>query len=346
MKDHLVKLRMRYRQPFKRPRCRKEESVYLSEEVSISVREIDPIAAPVAFRIYTQDAFPLWHLHEVRSHDRALWWPLMGYDGPMSVAQFQEHAADGTMSSFLTFNPSHERSFPDGPSFAEFVNNFPKHRFGESDRAIQLLRTSRGAARVAFCDGHIFVNAGEPVWYAIGSAVHGGVDLWLGHEALDRENMRLFWTAGPNWYAQRSCCNRSRAFGLGEISSEIKRLAGDDVPVTYRSQIEIVIDQYLPETAALMCARHQLESIWEMAFHRSSLRAAVPLLGAAAVRVVPKDIDAGRMLAQLAAVEDQNFRQTYGVVVVSAQDILRRLDALGCGPLSQEDEDALAALGS
>jgi hypothetical protein len=113
--------------------------------VSISICEIDPSDAPVAYRVHTQDPFSSDRLHEVRSYDHGFWWPLMPSDGPVSVPRFIEPAADGEVSSFLTFGRSIQYGREDGRSFTEFLNDFPTYRFGEPDKDVQLLKTLRDA---------------------------------------------------------------------------------------------------------------------------------------------------------------------------------------------------------
>jgi hypothetical protein len=345
VKEHRIKLRMRYHQTFKRPRCRKEEGVFLTEDVSILIREIDASDAPVAYCVYTQDEYSSDRLHEVRSFESAFWWPLMASDGPVSVARFIEHAADGKLGSFMTFGSSIKLGREDGRSFTEFFNEFPTYRFGEFDRDDQFLRTSRGAARVVFCDGHVFVNAGAPIWYVAVSTVRDRLDAWLGHDALDRVKTRV-WTAGPDGHMQRYCCEHGRAYGLAEIDSEIKRLTGAQTQVCFRSRIEILMDLHLPEGAALLCARTLIESIWRSAVHSETMRAAVPLLGAAAaMKAVPKDLNFFRVLSQFSTFEDRTMTRTYWPSIVAARELVRRLEAFGCTPLASEDDEALGALG-
>ena len=164
MTDHLVKLRMHYRQKFKRPYRRNEETVFLDEEVSISVGAIEPDAAPVAYRIY-ESRYPDL-AHEVREHDGALWWPVMDGGKPLSVARFLELAADGDISSLLTLSPSFEYRRHVSQSFAEFFAGFPPKKVPVCGKDEWFAMISRGAARIAFCGGNVLVNAGIPVWYA------------------------------------------------------------------------------------------------------------------------------------------------------------------------------------
>jgi hypothetical protein len=64
------------------------------------------------------------------------------------------------------------------------------------------------------------------------------------------------------------------------------------------------------------------------------------------VKVMPKDIDARRVLAQLCSAKEDALIPLYGYSIAAARDTLRRLEALGCGLLDADDEAALAALGS
>jgi hypothetical protein len=254
VKEHHVNLRMPYHQAFKRPRYRNERSVVLTEVVPILIREIDPSAAPVAYRIYTQDEYVSERQHEVRTFESAFWWPLMAPDGPVSVTRFIELAAAGRLGSFLAFSRSDKVGHRDGRSFAEFCNEFPTYKYSESNRDDQVVKTLRGAARLVFCDGHVFVKAGAPIWYVAEIPACKRLDVSLGHEAVDRVKTSV-WTAGPDGHMQRYYCEYGLAYGLTEIESEIERLAGAHTEVRFRSRIEILMDLHLPEQEPPASAR-------------------------------------------------------------------------------------------
>jgi hypothetical protein len=213
--EYRIDLRVPYYQAYKLYRGRKELGVRLSENVSIIVREIDRIEAPVAYRVHTEDDYVLDRLHEVRSFESTFWWPMMAHDGPVSVARFIEFAAKGKLGSFLTFDGPPKMGRCDGRTFEEFASRFPTYRYCECDKEHQFLLTARGAARLVFCDGHVYVNVGAPVWYVAEKPAVGRIDVWLGHEALDRDKTNV-WTAGPNKHMQHYSCESCRAYGLGE----------------------------------------------------------------------------------------------------------------------------------
>ncbi|UVO26948.1 hypothetical protein [Bradyrhizobium arachidis] len=345
VKEHHVNLRMPYHQVFKRPRCRKEQTVVLTEAVPILIREIDPSEAPIAYRIHTQDEYVSERLHEVRSYESTFLWPLMAPDGPVSVTSFVELAAEGRLGSFIAFCRSEKFGRKDGRTFVEFVNEFPTYKYGDSNKDDQILKTLRGSARLAFCDGYVFVSAGAPIWYVAEKPTLNRVDVLIGHEALDRKKTYV-WTAGPDWHMQHYCCTYGHAYGLTEIESEIERVAGRHTEVRFRSRIEILMDLHLPEGAARLCARSLVETVWSYA-QNEALRAAVPLLaGAVSVKDVPNDLDSFSLLTQYSRFEDRTLTRSYFSTIAAARQIVRRLEAFGCTPLAPEDDDALGALGS
>ncbi|WMT76527.1 hypothetical protein [Bradyrhizobium sp. Ash2021] len=345
MTEHRVSLRMPYFQAYKLYRGRNELGVRLSENVSIIVREVDPIEAPIAYRIHTDDDYVSDRLHEVRSFESTCWWPLMAHDGPVSVARFIEFAAKGKLGTFLAFDEPPKMGQRDGRTFQEFECAFPMHRYGECDKERQFLLTSRGAKRLVFCEGHVYVNVGAPVWYVAEKPTLGRIDVWLGHDALDRAKTNV-WTAGPDNYMQHYCCEFSRAYGLGEIDAEIERLAEPHTEICFRSRIETVLHLEIPERTARLCARTLFETIRHYT-EDEALRAAVPLLAdTAGMKTAPTDSDLFRVLEQYSHFKDRSLIQGYRSSISAARDIVRRLENLGCTPLAQEDEDALAALGS
>jgi len=73
----------------------------------------------------------------------------------------------------------------------------------------------------------------------------------------------------------------------------------------------------------------------------------VPLLAdTAGMKTAPTDSEVFRVLEQYARVQDRDLIHGYWSSIRAARDIVRRVENLGCTPLAQEDEDALAALGS
>jgi hypothetical protein len=344
MTEHRVSLRMPYHQAFKLYRGRKKQFVHLSAPFTVLIREIDAAEAPVAYRVMTDDEYASQRMHEVRSFESTFLWPLMAPDGPVSTVRFIEIAADGRLGAFLAFGRAAKVGHHDGRTFEEFFNEFPLHRYLEDDREHQSLLTSRGAARLLFCDGYVYVKAGAPLWYAAERFDLNRIDVWLGHEFLDRTKTNI-WTAGPDRHMQRYCCQHSRAYGLDEIGAEIKRIAGAHMEVRVRSRIEILMDLHLPEGAARLCAQTLAETVWRCG-QVEAVRAAVPLLAAAEeAKAMPQTIDPFLLLEQYSRFEDRTPTRRYSITITAAKDIVRRLQALGCTPLAQEDDDALAALG-
>ncbi|MBB4366763.1 hypothetical protein GGD65_007837 [Bradyrhizobium sp. CIR18] len=131
--EQRINLHMPYYQPYRLYRCRKELGVHLAENVIIIVREIDPSEAPNAYRIHAGaecfDDYPE-QLHVVRSFEGSCWWPLMTDDGPVSVLQFIEFAAEGELGSFVAFDDQTRLAQRSGPldpprTNSAIVANFP-----------------------------------------------------------------------------------------------------------------------------------------------------------------------------------------------------------------------------
>jgi hypothetical protein len=343
--EHRINLRMPYHQAYRLYRGRRDLGVRLSENVPIIVREVDLIEAPIAYRVHTDDDYVSDRLHEVRYCNSTCWWPLMAHDGPVSVARFIELAAKGKIGSFLSFDEPPAMGERDGRTIEEFQRAHPLHRCGECDRDRQVQATAKGAKRLLFCDGHVYVNVGAPVWYLAEKPTIGRIDVWMGHEAFDRHKTNV-WTAGLDEHMQRYSYEFSRAYGLGEIGTEIERCADARMEIRFRSRIETVLDLEVPERTARLCARTLFESIRRFSYD-DTLRAAVPLLAeTVGMMTAPTDSDLFRVLEQFSRFQDRTLIQGYQHSIEAARDIVRRLERLGCTPLALEDEDALASLGS
>ncbi|RXH37956.1 hypothetical protein [Bradyrhizobium zhanjiangense] len=345
MTEHRINLRMPYHQAYRLYRGRRDLGVRLTEIAPIVVREIDASEAPVAYRIHTQDDYVADRLHEVRSFQSACWWPLMAHDGQVGVGRFIDFAGKGKLGSFLSFDEPPRMGQRDGRMIEEYAREFPTHHYGENDKEHQLLLTARGAARLLFCDGYVYVNVGPPVWYVEELPAVGRIDVWLGHETFDRDKTNV-WTAGPDRHMQRYSYESCGVYGLGEIETELERLAEPRTEVRVRSQIETVLDLEVPERTARLCARNLFESIRRFC-HDERLCAAAPLLAETVrMKTAPTDSDLFRVLEQFSRLRDRTLLQSYRSSIEATRDIIRRLETFGCTPLAQEDEDALAALGS
>ena len=226
--------------------------------------------------------------------------------GPVSVARFIEFAAKGKLGTFLAFDEPPKMGERDGRDFSGILTRLPMHRYGECDKDRQFLLTSRGAKRLVFCDGHVYVNVGAPVWYVAEKRMLDRIDVWLGHDALDRAKTNV-WTAGPDNYMQHHCYEFSRAYGLGEIDAEIEWFAKPHTEIRFRSRIETVQHLEAPERTARLCARTLFETIRHYT-HDEALRAAVPLLAdTAGMKTAPTDSDLFRVLEQYSRFKDHSL---------------------------------------
>lgn len=194
-----------------------------------------------------------------------------------------------------------------------------------------------------FCDGYVYVNVGAPVWYVAEKPTAGRADVWLGREALDRAKGNV-WTAEPDTHMQRYSYEFYRAYGLGEIGTEIERFA--DTDIRFRSRIETVLDLEVPERAARLCARTPFKSIRRFSYDETLYATGPPLAETIGAKATPPADELFRVQEQFSDFRDRTLIQRYRYSIEAARDIIRRLETLGCTPLAQEDEDALAALGS
>ncbi|MGY4466984.1 hypothetical protein ACVWWK_002666 [Bradyrhizobium sp. LB9.1b] len=302
MTEHRVNMGMPYYQAYRLYRGRRDLGVGLSENAPIVVREIDASEAPVAYRIHTEDDYVSDRLQDVRSFESTFWWPLMTHDGPVSVDRFVEFAAKGTIGAFLAFDEPPRMGKRDGRTIEDFQRAYPLHHYRECDRDRQILATAKGARRLVFCDGYVYVNVGAPVWYVAEKPTAGRADVWLGREALDRAKGNV-WTAEPDTHMQRYSYEFSRAYGLGEIGTEIERFA--DTDIRFRSRIETVLDLEVPERAARLCARTPFKSIRRFSFDETLYATGPPLAETIGAKATPPDDELFRVLEQFSDFRDR-----------------------------------------
>jgi hypothetical protein len=85
MKKHLLAYRYSYRAEYIRWRGRKNRPVYLTGVQPVEIVEVDPLEAPVAYRIASSE--PGYRAaYEVRSFNGSLWWPVADYGNPLETS--------------------------------------------------------------------------------------------------------------------------------------------------------------------------------------------------------------------------------------------------------------------
>ena len=226
------------------------------------------------------------------------------------------------------------------PSFDEaFKNEVLSNKGFKSTWEERSISASRDASRMMFCDGHVLVEAGDPVWYAVPNHEdRDRFDLFIGHSALDRRNSTHDCTPGPDRGVRLTSARLSRAFGLGEMESTFRSLRGRTI--RYRSEI-IARQDLTPGPAAELCARAMAHHLWEIARWHPDLRIAMPAV-AEAKGGPPNSLPCRQMIKQLASLQDTILNNNLSFLITDALEIVERLNALD--GLGEEDDAALGAL--
>ena len=167
MNEVIFRVRIPYQHKFIRRGRRKIESDWFLDDGAISVRDIAPEFAPVAYRIEPGelDSIPLDRPYDVRYFEGSLWWPLLSIEGPIVATRFIELAGKGCAAVLLAIDPSIPVPYREWPlkAFGDFAVRTEANPVTTKDE--RWAWTRRNALRVIFCGGVVLLEAGEPIAY-------------------------------------------------------------------------------------------------------------------------------------------------------------------------------------
>jgi hypothetical protein len=348
MKKHVFDYRFTYRADYVRWRGTKNRPVYLTDVQPVELIEVDPGDAPVVYRIVVPHESHR-EVHEVRRIGGSLWWPVLNYGNPLEKSEFFSLAANDWERTSRVLDPMHRTYYLGAETLDDFLGRrrVSKGRF-RSDREQQAAQAQRDASRIIFCEDRVFVEAGDPIWYAVFDRRARRFDLVIGHSELDRSHVDRphgagFFTPGPDRHARIDCGRSSLAFGLAEMPLALRTLA--DLSCEFRFGSEIVaLSDHVPGPAAELCVRASAQHLREIAWMRPNLRNAMPELADRSRANARSDIRSdAELLGHFVSREHPALRIDHASEVAAARKALDRLAAQE--PLAEQDEAALSALG-
>jgi hypothetical protein len=244
MKDIIVRLDINYQQHYEPSGSRNGMvlAIGLSYRSDLAIREVDPQAAPVAYRVkgmtgLLSQCSELVAEYQIRSFDGALWWPLVGDEGLLSGSTFLDLAAAGHQSARLTFDPDAWRPNSELSTADIYFARHKPRTLLENNQAELWIRAVRGSRGVIFCGGFVYVEAGEPVWFAAASADDCLV-FRIGCSSLDRAGSIYHHVPGPSQYERSMCAADGLTFSLEEFEGEVRALREQTRLVQVHSEIE------------------------------------------------------------------------------------------------------------
>lgn len=351
MEDVIVRLDINYVQHYEPSRSRNGRvlAIDLSHRADLAIREVDPHAAPVAYRVKALTV-SLPHSserireYEIRSFDGSFWWPLVGDEGLLRGSKFLELAAAGHRSARLAFDPDAWLPHRELPAAEIYFARHKARQLLETTQAERWNRVLRGARGVIICGGFIYVEAGEPIWFAE-EWEQDRLDVLIGCSSLDRAGSIYHDVPGPSKGGRLMCAADGLAFGLDELQAEMRALRGKTALVEVHSEIEPLMILHRPDAGAVVCERAMARSLWYSIRRRESwsraLQEALPALATAhAPSASLQDLNCREVVAQLAALETGGDPE-YDKLIMAARNIKRRLTSFGASFLAEEDDAAL-----
>jgi hypothetical protein len=345
MTDFIFKSRFGYRRHYIPKGHQKLRWVDLNDECDVTVSDVEPDAAPVAYKISLLDKSP--ESHEIRSYAGSLWWPVYGASGPLRASDFRALTETNWDIASAILDPLHRTYRFHGVNEHEFFKGLEiRENKGQSTFEQQFASAHRDASRMLFCKGHVLVEGGDPVWYFVPRKdARDGVDLVAGPSSLDRREAAGYFTPGPDRHVRLASAWRGHAFGLAEIEAAKEIWTEHEPAIHVKSEIVARIDRPAA-SAADLCSRALAEHLWDIAWMHPDLRKAMPAVAKAShPNPAPETLPYREMLQQLISLEDYYLRRNLSHLIGHAHEILGRLASVDCLPLTEEDDAALAALG-
>jgi hypothetical protein len=264
--------------------------------------------------------------------------------GPLRAPDLLSLAKRYWDAASAVLDPMRRTYYLSGPSAKEFFADMliREDKF-VSTRMEQSKSAEWDASRLIFCGGHVLVDAGEPVWYAVHHAPTRTFDLFVGHSNLDRPNTDGYFTPGPDRGVRLTSARLARAYGLDEFEARMRSLGGEN-EIRRHSKI-IAMSNRSTASAANLCTRALAQYLWEIAWRYPDLRKAMPSLANASNRKPPPEALPQRaMIQQLVSFEDPALTRSLSFLIADAQRILERLAMSECPPLTNEEDAAVGEL--
>ncbi len=292
--SNIIEARFFYSGEFQNPHGRKWYPVFLADSEFIQIDEVDLAKAPVAYRITT--GHPSAPYFDVRLHAGALWWPLYDDSGPLTTGTFFALAKNDWESAAAVLDPLGRTYDGVRQTFEQYFDGRGVKDF-RCDREIQALQVRSDAARLMSFGGALYVDAGEPVWFAIfNNETRGSFDLVAGPSSLDRRDRNGCRMPCADRGTRITAARLGRAYGLDELEQLLPRL--DASEVRREAQIHST-GIFQAGSAAVMCATAWAHYLWEVAWRYPDLRKLISAVAQAkSNRPPPANLPYREMLQQ------------------------------------------------
>jgi len=340
-----LKLKVQYTQYVRRFRWKIQRNESFCEDAWVMLRTVQSNEAPVAYRVKAAHApfDPSSVLdYVVRSFEGRLWWPAV-WDGRLiNRSEFERSAAGASTHAVATIDPT---GGYESPSYHEIEEpSLVIKERGDSTRDFRVASAQRGALDVLECDGRIFVEAGDPVFYAV--IVDGGIDLVIGPSAW-RRLTGLQVLPGPDRTDAKSSALAGRVFGIEDVESNIRSLCDLGNGVRRRDEVDVVLPLERSDAAVRLRADAVVEEIYRSALHGLSVQKRAELLPsmfrADGLRLEAGAIDTFAVLVDAAAILEPGDARWFSEEIPGAKELLA-VHPNALLDLSPEDDEALAKL--
>jgi len=323
------------------------------EEVPLSICAPTVDEAPIAYRITRtspkHDARPD---HEIRTFEDHLWWPVLDSNNSWCTAEaFLSGLAKGGDWTAAILHPKLARYCyaSHKPTYTEVFRNIRVRGEPRTSRDEMLALSGRGASQIMVCGGRMYVQGGEPLYYAFPLnhcdrqiTFEVGTSPWKGF----RGNFTNL--PGPTGKERRSALYDAHIYDLHTLQDELATFEQQGYCILLEGSVETLKYLAISQTGLHMSADAAL----------CNLLAEVPVNAAFRNRVAKNSIfqEEARVLVPLevchAVLTDivdmfpaDTADRVFNDKLLCAQRVLKRLERESARSITDLDNFVLSSLG-
>lgn len=161
MLERVLRVRFDYRQELLRKRCRISQNERFYDFEHVSITEVSPDEAPVAYRVTCLDENAIPFSYLVRTYRDGWWWPV-ARGSELNTDEFTSLAEQGAAGILGALGAPTVYS---RQTIEQFEANHPIRQLISSNKEERRKLLHQGAKRTLFCAGQVFFEAGPPAYF-------------------------------------------------------------------------------------------------------------------------------------------------------------------------------------
>jgi len=234
------------------------------EDVPVIIMMPTADEAPIAYKVTRSgpkyDPHPD---HEIRTFDGRTWWPILDSNyGWRTAEDFLSALTKSKHWAAAILHPSLGRSAVSSkPTYDEVFRNIKVRGGPRTSRDEMLARAGLGASDTMICDGRVYVQAGEPLYFAFPNRGPEIMFLEVGPEPWKGFFGYFSNLPGPTGEERRHALANGQIYDLHTLQDALATFEQQGLRIVTGGYVEIIQDLPMSHNALHMCADsilHQL----------------------------------------------------------------------------------------